>query len=53
VRGRNTTFDAIAVGGAWAALRDPTIAVSAIGPLPERLVLDRIGPDDVQSSYPE
>jgi hypothetical protein len=51
VRGRDTTFDAIAGGGAWAALRDPTIAVSGIGPLPERLVLDRIGPDDVQSSY--
>ena len=49
VRGRNTTFDAIAGGGAWAALRDPTIAVSGIGPLPERLVLDPIGPDDVQS----
>jgi hypothetical protein len=53
VRGRNTSFDAIAGGGAWAALRDPTIAVSGLGPIPERLVLDRIGPDDVQSSYSE
>jgi hypothetical protein len=53
VRGRNSTFHAIAGGGAWAALRDPTIAVSGIGPLPERLVLDRIGPDDVQSSFSE
>jgi len=51
VRGRKATFDAIAAGGAWAALRDPTIAVSGVGPLPECLVLDPIGPDDVQSSY--
>jgi hypothetical protein len=53
VRGRRATFDAIAGGGAWAALRDPTIAVSGIGPLPDRLVLVGIGPDDVQLSYLE
>jgi hypothetical protein len=51
VDGRAVTFAALAGGGAWAALRGTTIAVSGDGPLPEHLELVRLGVDDVQSRF--
>jgi hypothetical protein len=48
IGGRSVTFEALAGGGAWAARRGWTAAVSGDGPLPERLELIELGVDDVE-----
>jgi hypothetical protein len=48
IGGRSVTFEALAAGGAWAARRGATVAVSGDGPLPARLELVELTVDDVQ-----